>query len=139
MGSRKAEVESRDLTGKNSSPRDLKERTQTFALGAIRLVRALPNSAEAWVIGKQLLRSATSVGANYRACQRGKSRADFIAKLAIAEEEADECCYWLELVVAAELLPRKRVEPLLQEAGETVFRIGEIEPCDGGRAFAAVI
>ena len=97
---------------------DLKERTKQFALRVIKLVRSLPNNDEGWVIGKQLLRSATSVGANYRACQRGKSKADFIAKLAIAEEEADECCYWLELIVDAGLLPPDRVAPLLQEAGE---------------------
>ena len=76
--------------------RDLKERTKAFALRVIRLTRSLPNSVEASVISKQLLRSATSVGANYRSCQRGKSKADFIAKLAVAEEEADESCYWLE-------------------------------------------
>ncbi len=99
-------------------PRDLKERTQKFALRVIRMVRVLPRSTEAFVIGKQLIRSATSVGANYRSAQRGKSKPDFIAKLAIAEEEADESCYWLELTIAAELLPQKRVEPLLQEARE---------------------
>lgn len=82
------------------------------------MTRALPNIPEGWVLGKQVLRSGTSVGANYRSCQRGKSKADFIAKLAVAEEEADETCYWLELIMAAELLPRDRVEPLLKEARE---------------------
>lgn len=100
------------------TPRDLKERTRAFALRVIRLTRALPNNTEANVIGKQLLRSATSVGANYRSCQRGKSKADFIAKLAIAEEEADESCYWLELIIAAELIPEQLVAPLLKEAKE---------------------
>lgn len=104
--------------GERTSPKNLKERTQEFALRVIRLTRALPNSAEGWVLGKQLLRAGTSVGANYRSCQRGKSRADFIAKLAVAEEEADESCYWLELIIAAGLLPRDRVEPLLKEARE---------------------
>lgn len=97
---------------------DLKARTQDFALRVIRLTRALPNSQESWVLGKQVLRSGTSVGANYRSCQRGKSKPDFIAKLAIAEEEADETCYWLELIIAAELLPSERVESLLIEARE---------------------
>lgn len=101
-----------------SNPRDLKERTKQFALRVIRLTRALPNRAEASVISKQLLRSATSVGANYRSCQRGKSKADFIAKLAIAEEEADESCYWLELIISAGLVPEPLVNPLLEEAQE---------------------
>lgn len=100
------------------TPRDLKARTQALALRVIRLTRALPNSPEGWVLGKQVLRSGTSVGANYRSAQRGKSKLDFIAKLAIAEEEADETCYWLELILAAELLPQDRVEPLLAEAKE---------------------
>jgi four helix bundle protein len=104
--------------GERTSPKDLKERTQEFALRIIRLTRALPNSAEGWVLGKQVLRSGTAVGANYRSCQRGKSKADFIAKLAVAEEEADETCYWLELIVSAKLLPRDHVEPLLNEARE---------------------
>ena len=84
----------------------------------IRMVRVLPKSQEGSVLGKQVLRSATSVGANYRSAQRGKSKADFISKLAIAEEEADETCYWLELITAAELIPKDRMEPLLAEAKE---------------------
>ncbi len=111
-------VESAMANGERMTPRDLKERTQAFALRIIRLTRALPNSPEGWVFGKQVLRSGTSVGANYRSCQRGKSKPDFIAKLAVAEEEADETCYWLELIIAAELLPLDRVEPLLTEAKE---------------------
>ena len=99
-------------------PRDLKQRTQEFALRVIRMVRVLPKSQESAVLGKQALRSATSVGANYRSAQRGKSKADFIAKLAIAEEEADETCYWLELIIDAELLPKDRMDPLLEEAKE---------------------
>ncbi len=113
MGSEKSKGGSRKV-----EPQDLKVRTQQFALRVIRLVRALPKSTEAFVIGKQLLRSATSVGANYRSCQRGKSKPDFIAKLAIAEEEADESCYWLELAITADLLPEAKMKPLLQEARE---------------------
>jgi four helix bundle protein len=104
--------------GEGGKKHDLIERTQEFALRVMRIVRALPSSQEGWVLGKQLLRSGTSVGANYRSCQRGRSRADFISKLGIAEEEADETCYWLELIIAAELLPRESVEPLLSEAKE---------------------
>lgn len=111
-------MESEKANGESMMPRDLKDRTQNFALRVIRLTRALPNSQEGWVLGKQVLRSGTSVGANYRSCQRGKSKADFIAKLAVAEEEADETCYWLELIIAAELVPSRQVEPLLKEARE---------------------
>jgi four helix bundle protein len=106
------------VKSERSKTRDLKERTQALALRVIRLARTLPNTPEGWILAKQVLRSATSVGANYRSAQRGKSKADFIAKLAVAEEEADETCYWLELIIKAELLPRKRVEPLLHEAME---------------------
>lgn len=111
-------MESEMANGERGSPKDLKARTQEFALRIIRLTRALPNSPEGWVLGKQVLRSGTAVGANYRSCQRGKSKADFTAKLAVAEEEADETCYWLELIISAKLLPRDRVEPLLTEARE---------------------
>jgi four helix bundle protein len=104
--------------GEEEKKHDLLGRTQEFALQVLRLVRVMPNSQEGWVLGKQLLRSGTSVGANYRSCQRGRSRADFISKLSIAEEEADETCYWLELIIAAELLPRESIEPLLREAKE---------------------
>jgi len=102
----------------NSEVFDLKERTRAFALRTIRMIRVLPANQEGKVLGSQLLRSATSVGANYRSAQRGKSKNDFIAKLAIAEEEADECCYWIELIIAAELLPETKVAPLLKEAQE---------------------
>lgn len=96
--------------------RDLKKRTQQFALRVIRMYRKLPKTEEARIIGKQVLRSATSVGANYRSSQRGKSKRDFIAKLAIAEEEADETCYWLELIIEAEIMSATLLEPLLDEA-----------------------
>ena len=112
------EVGSEMSKGESMEPRDLKQRTQEFALRVIRMVRVLPKSQEGSVLGKQVLRSATSVGANYRSAQRGKSKADFISKLAIAEEESDETCYWLELIIAAELLPKDRMEPLLAEAKE---------------------
>lgn len=111
-------MESEMAEGENVDPRDLKQRTREFALRVIRMVRALPRTQEGAVLGKQVLRSATSVGANYRSAQRGKSKADFIAKLAIAEEEADETCYWLELITEAELLPKDRMESLLAEAKE---------------------
>ena len=97
---------------------DLLDRTKAFALRIIALVDALPATPAGRVIGNQILRSGTSVGANYRSCQRGKSRADFIAKLAIAEEEADESVYWLELLAESSILPSERLLPLLTEARE---------------------
>jgi four helix bundle protein len=89
-----------------SKPQDLKARTQAFALRVIRMVQALPRNRVADVIGKQVLRSATTVGANYRSACRGRSKPDFISKLGIAEEEADETCYWLELRFRARSSPK---------------------------------
>ncbi|MBX3406656.1 MAG: four helix bundle protein [Phycisphaeraceae bacterium] len=97
---------------------DLKRRTRAFALRVIRLVQALPKSPVADVVGGQLLRSATSVGANDRAAQRARSRADFIHKLAIVEEEADECGYWLDLLAASNVMKPARLEPLLNGCNE---------------------
>lgn len=95
---------------------DLKARTKQFALRVLRLVDSLPHSFGARTIGKQLADSATSVGANYRSACRGRSRKEFLAKLGIVEEEADESAYWLELVVESGLVKSPLVEPLLQEA-----------------------
>lgn len=100
--------------------KDLKERTKQFALRALALVDALDRSRSASVIANQLARSGTSVGSNYRAACRARSRAEFIAKLGVVEEEADESAFWLELVIARGLLPAARVEPLLQECTELV-------------------
>ncbi len=96
----------------------MKARTQAFALRIIRLTESLPASRTADVIGKQLLRSGTSVGANYRAACRAKSTADFVSKLGTVEEEADECGYWMELLVQAELVNKDQLSPLIQEAHE---------------------
>jgi four helix bundle protein len=97
---------------------ELKQRTKQFALRVIRLTSALPQDAVGRTMAGQLVRCGTSVGANYRAACCGRSRADFAAKLAIVEEEADESAYWLELIVEADLLPEPRVQPLHQEALE---------------------
>ena len=96
----------------------LKKRTFEFALRVIKLTRALPATPDARAIGNQLVRSGTAVGANYRATCKGRSRAEFIAKIGVAEEEADESGYWMELIVAAELLPVARVQALLTESLE---------------------
>ena len=97
---------------------DLKRRTKQFALRVLKLVAALPNTVEGRAIGGQLVRTGTAVGANYRAACRGRSKAEFVAKLGIVEEEADESAYWMELIIDAELLKQQQVEPLLNEANE---------------------
>ena len=99
---------------------ELKLRTKQFALRILKLVSALPRSIEGRAIGNQLVRSGTSVGANYRAACRGRSKAEFISKLGTVEEEADESAFWLELIVEGGLLEKKRVDALLQEANELV-------------------
>ena len=99
---------------------DLKDRTKLFAIKVVRLIRILPKNMEGLVIGKQLLRSGTSVAANYRAVCRARSRADFISKMGIVIEEADESCFWLELIVEIPLLNKEQVKDLLQEANEIV-------------------
>ncbi|MGB9104410.1 MAG: four helix bundle protein [Terriglobales bacterium] len=101
-----------------TSPEQLRDRTKAFANRIIRLFRALPTKPEAQVIGKQLLRAGTSVGANYRAACRGRSRPDFISKLGIVVEEADETIYWLELLGENGIMPQRRLEGLLKEAHE---------------------
>lgn len=97
---------------------ELKIRTKNFALRIIKLVQSLPKSKVGDVIGHQLLRSATSVGANYRAACRARSQADFISKITIVEEEADESCYWLELICEAELIEKEKLKYLMKEADE---------------------
>jgi four helix bundle protein len=97
-----------------------KERTKKLGLRVIRLVDAIPRGRTSDVIGRQLLRSATSGGANYRAACRARSTADMIAKLGIVEEEADETMFWLELLIEAELMPMARLANLMQEPDEIV-------------------
>ncbi|OFX24377.1 MAG: four helix bundle protein [Bacteroidetes bacterium GWA2_31_9b] len=100
----------------NSS--DLKKRTKVFALEIIKLVNLLPQSNISQIISKQILRSATSVGANYRVVSRAKSNKDFINKLKICEEESDETIYWLELIEESGLLKNELTEKLIKEANE---------------------
>jgi len=96
----------------------LKSRTKQFAIRIIKLSRCLPRSEEARVIGRQLLRSGTSVAANYRAVCRARSKAEFIAKIGIVVEEADETVFWLELIIEANIVPEKQMQKLLTEANE---------------------
>lgn len=97
---------------------ELMARTKRFALRIMKLVESLPSTAVGRTIGNQLVRSGTSVGANYRAACKGRSRAEFAAKLGIVEEEADESVYWMELIVEGDLMKPVQVEPLRQEAKE---------------------
>ncbi len=99
---------------------ELKERTQQFALRVMHLVGAMPKSTKARAIANQIVRSGTSVAANYRAACRARSRAEFISKVGVVEEEADETALWLELIIADKILPNKKVQPLLTEANELV-------------------
>ena len=97
---------------------DLKKRTKQFALRILKLVGALPNTVQGRAIGGQLVRSGTAVEANYRAACRGRSKAEFIAKLGTVEEGADESAFWLELIIEGGLLKEKVVKPLFTEAVE---------------------
>jgi four helix bundle protein len=100
------------------TPDALKKRTKQFGLRVIRLVESLPKTKTASTIGGQLLRCGTSVGANYRAACRGRSKAEFIAKPGIVEEEADESAYWIEMLVEAEIVIISSVRQLHSEADE---------------------
>src|SRR5882724_2577727 len=97
---------------------EFRKRTFEFGIRCIRAVESLPKTTVAQIIAKQLVRAATSVGANYRAAIRSRSRADFVAKMGIVEEECDETVYWIEILVELGLLPEKRTSALQQEANE---------------------
>jgi len=97
---------------------ELKTRTQKFALRVLKLTAALPGTDEARVVRNQLARAGTSVGANYRATCRARSRAEFISKIGNVIEESDESCYWMELIIEGGMLPEEKVGALLKEANE---------------------
>ena len=103
-----------------NAEKDLAARTKDFARRIIRLYAALPKETVAQVLGKQVLRSGTSVGANYREASRGRSKAEFIAKVGDCLKEADETAYWLELLSEEEIVSRQRLEPLLKETNELI-------------------
>lgn len=104
-----------------SEENNLPVRTKMFARRIIRLYCALPkNETVAQVLGKQVLRSGTSVGANYREANRARSKAEFIAKMGDCLKEADETLYWLELLLEESVLPARRLEPLVSESNELV-------------------
>ena len=101
-----------------SRPEELRDRTKAFALRVIRLFRSLPYKTDTQVLGKQLLRCGTSVAANYRAVCRARSKAEFVARLGIVAEEADEAVLWLELLIESGILKSEMTEELLKEARE---------------------
>lgn len=114
---------------------ELKGRTKEFALRVLKFAEALPRTNAGRVLGGQVMRSATSVAANYRAVCRAKSRADFISKLGTVEEEADETGFWLELITDAELLPSVKVAALRQEADElTAIFVRSLKTVGDGRS-----
>ena len=97
---------------------ELKERTKQFTLRIMKLVDALPNTVAGRAIANQIMRSGSSVGANYRAACRARSNAEFISKIGIVLEESDETIFWPELIIDGKLLPKKKVETLRKEAEE---------------------
>jgi four helix bundle protein len=101
-------------------PLDLRVRTKDFALRIIRMYRALPKSGEASVIGKQILRSGTSVGAQYREASRAKSPRDFISKMEGSLQELDETAFWIELLIEAEIMSEERMSDLAKETDELI-------------------
>ena len=100
--------------------RELLQRTKQFALRIFKLVGALPQTIQGRAVAAQLIRSGTSVAANYSAACRARSKPEFVAKLGVVEEEADETAFWLELIIETELLRAAKVKPLLTEASEIV-------------------
>jgi four helix bundle protein len=117
---------------------NLKERTKRFALDVIHFVEHLPNTETCRVIGRQLLRAGTSVGANYRAAARARSTADFISKMTVVEEEADECAYWTELLLDDGKVGATQASPLLQEASElTAIAVSSANTARGARRKSA--
>ena len=97
---------------------ELKARTKVFAVRVVKMTEALPRRRAADIVARQLIRSATAVGANYRAACRARSRAEFLAKLGIVEEEADESVYWMELLIESGTVTNRRLGPLMREAQE---------------------
>ena len=98
------------------TPQELKDRTKAFAIRIVKMFRSLPRETDAQVIGKQVLRSGTSVGADYRAACRARSHAEFLAKIGVVVEEADETVYWLELLAETQSIKPDRLDQIRSEA-----------------------
>ncbi len=118
-----AELGTRSEELGNPRTDQLAYRTKHFALRVMKLVDALPRGRAADVIGRQVLRSATSVGANYRAARRARSQQEFCAKLGIVEEEADECLYWFELLTEGSIIRAEKLAELHREANEILAMV----------------
>jgi len=103
-----------------SQPEILRDRTKKFAIAIVKLVRIFPSNQESKVLGNQLMRSATSVAANYRAVCRARSKAEFISIICIVIEEADETVFWLEMITELSILTQEKTGELLKEANELV-------------------
>jgi four helix bundle protein len=114
---------------------ELKKRSKAFAVRVVKLCRAMPHNLETRTVEAQVLRSATSVAANYRAVCRARSHPDFVSKIGIVVEECDETIFWLELLVDLEIFPAARVQPLLGEANEllAIFAASQITAKQRGR------
>ncbi len=104
----------------NTFPEQMRARTKQFAIHIVRLYQGLPRTGEARIIGSRLLRSGTSVAANYRATGRARSRAEFVSKMGMVVEEADETVFWLELLLETGIAAKPQLETLLAEAKELV-------------------
>jgi four helix bundle protein len=116
-------------------PEEMKARTRCFALRIIRLAENLPDTSTAKAIRHQMIRCGSSVGANYRAAFRAKSKPDFVSKMGNVEEEADETIYWMELLIDAEIVKRPRIADLLDEADQILWIvISSIKTAKGLRA-----
>jgi four helix bundle protein len=114
---------------------EFKSRTKAFAIRVIQLAELLPNGKVFDIISKQLIRSGTSVGANYRAACRARSRAEFVAKIGIVEEEADETIYWLEMLIDHGRIPSDRILPVIAEARQILAMvIASIRTARGNRS-----
>lgn len=116
-----------------SQREELRERTKQFALRVLRLFRALPNRPDAQEVGRQLLRSAMSVAANYRAVGRARSRKEFVAKYGVVVEEMDESVFWLEMLADGGIVPRGRLSPLQSEANEILAIVAAAHGTATGR------
>jgi four helix bundle protein len=115
------------------TPAELKSRTKTFAVEVVKFARKLPTDTVTTVITRQLVGSGTSVGANYRSSCRAKSRADFVSKMTVAEEEADETQYWLEVLVESGMVTEPAVARLVDEAEQIVrILVASINTARGG-------
>ncbi|HEY7547383.1 MAG TPA: four helix bundle protein [Blastocatellia bacterium] len=112
----------------------MKTKAREFAVRVIRLVQMLPQTKVAELIGSRLLEASLTLGANYRGSYKAKSPTEFIEKMNVVEQQADQCAYWLELLIEADLADKSIIEPLIKEAGEIVsIAVSQISTAKGKR------